>query len=96
MEDLEKRTLEYKSVGEFLAVIKKEFEEREKLVKVAELKKLEYGGRTIEEFVQEFKRAVRECEYKGRLLVEKFKKRINRIIRRKLIEAEQPPTSIEQ
>ena len=49
----------------------------------------------MKEFVQEFKRAVRECEYKGRLLVEKFKKRINRIIRRKLIEAEQPPTSIE-
>ena len=41
MEDLEKRTLEYKSVGEFLAVIKKEFEGGEELVKVVELKKLE-------------------------------------------------------
>jgi len=50
----------------------------------------------MKEFVQEFKRAVRECRYKGRLLVEEFKKRINRVIRRKLIEAEQPPTSIKQ
>ena len=41
LEDLEKRTLEYESVGEFLAVIKKEFEGGEELVKVVELKKLE-------------------------------------------------------
>jgi len=41
--------LEYESVGEFLAAIKKEFEgEEEELVKVAELKKLEQGGRMIE------------------------------------------------
>jgi len=42
LEDLEERTLEYKSVGKFLAAIKKEFGGEEKeLVKVAELKKLE-------------------------------------------------------
>ena len=50
----------------------------------------------IEEFVQEFKRAVRGSEYKGRLLVEEFKRGMNRAIRRKLVEAERPPTSIEQ
>ena len=50
----------------------------------------------IEEFVQEFKRAVRESKYERKLLVEKFKKKISRAIRRKLIEAERPLISIEQ
>ena len=50
LEDLEERTLAYKSVGEFLAAIKKEFERgEEELVKVAELKKLEQGGRMMED-----------------------------------------------
>jgi len=39
---------------------------------------------------------VRGSRYEGRLLVEEFKRRMNKIIRRKLIEAERPPTSIEQ
>jgi len=42
LEDLEEGLLEYKSVGKFLAVIKKEFErENEKSAKVVELKRLE-------------------------------------------------------
>jgi len=97
LEDLEERTLKYGLVGKFLAAIKKEFGgEEENLVKVAELKKLEQGEKTMEEFVQEFKRVVRGSGYKGRPLVEEFKRGINGAIRRKLIEAEQPPTSIEQ
>ena len=55
--------MEYKSIGEFLAAIKKKFRGGKKSVKVAELKKLEQGGRTIKEFVQEFRRALRESEY---------------------------------
>jgi len=50
----------------------------------------------IEEFIQEFKRATRESRYEGRPLVEEFKRRVNRVIKRKLMEAERPPTSIEQ
>lgn len=50
----------------------------------------------MEKFVQEFRRATRESNYKERVLVEKFKKRINEIIRRKLIEVERPLTSIKQ
>ena len=97
LEELEEGELEYESVREFLAAIKKEFRgEKEELVKVAELKRLEQGERIIEEFVQEFRRATRGSRYKGRPLVEKFKRGINRMIRRKLIEAERPPTSIEQ
>jgi len=77
LEDLEGGLLEYETVGEFLADIRKEFGGGDKeSVKVAELKKLDQGGRTIEEFVQEFKRAARDSGYKRRLLVEEFKKGI--------------------
>jgi len=97
LEDLEKGELEYESVGEFLAAIKKEFGGgEEESVKVAELKRAEQRGRMMEEFVQEFRRAARGSGYEGRLLMEEFKRRMNGIIRRKLMEAERPPTSIEQ
>ena len=38
----------------------------------------------------------RRSGYKERLLVEEFKRRMYGTIRRKLIEAERPPSSIEQ
>jgi len=89
MEELKSGEIEYESAEEFLLSLKKEFEEgEEELVKAAELRKLEQGGKTIEEFVQEFKRAARGSGYKGRLLIEEFKRGINRMIRRKLMEAE--------
>ena len=50
----------------------------------------------MEEFAQEFKRAARGSGYEGRPLVEEFKRGINGGIRRKLMEAENPPASIEQ
>ena len=52
LEDLEEEVLEYELVGEFLVAIKKEFGGgEEESVKVAELKKLEQEGKTMEEFV---------------------------------------------
>ena len=96
LEELEAGELEFESVGEFLAEIEKEFGEEEELVKAAELRKLEQEKRTMEEFVQEFKRAARESGYEKRLLVEKFKRVMNRMIRRKLMEAENQPGSIKQ
>jgi len=81
--------LEFETVGEFLAEIKKEFGRgKEELVKVVELRKIEQGSRTMEEFVQEFKKAARGSGYEGRPLVEEFKREINGAIRRKLMEAE--------
>ena len=86
LEDLEKKILEYESVGKFLAAIKKEFRgEEEKLVKVAELKKLEQEEKMIEEFVQEFRRAARRSEYEGCSLIEEFKRGMNATIRKRLI-----------
>ena len=81
LENLEEGVLEYENVGEFLADIRKEFREGGKeSVKVTELKKLEQGRKTIEKFVQEFRRAAKESKYKGRPLVEEFKRDINTTI----------------
>jgi len=66
MEELEVGEVEYGLVEEFLSSLKKEFGGREEeLVKAAELRKLEQGGKTMEEFVQEFKKAIRGSEYEG-------------------------------
>ena len=52
LEDLERELLEYETVGKFLTDIKKKLGgENEESVKVAELKKLEQGSKTIKEFV---------------------------------------------
>ena len=97
MEELESGEMEYETAEEFLTTLKKEFGGgEEESVKAAELRKLEQGGRTMEEFVQEFKRAARGSGYEGRPLVEEFKRGMNGGIRRKLMEAENPPASIEQ
>ena len=97
MEEMELGEVEYKSAEEFLTSLKKEFRGgEEKLIKAVELRRMEQGGRTIEEFVQEFKRAARGSRYEGRPLMEEFKREMNGGIRRKLMEVENPPTSIEQ
>ena len=91
------RELEFETVGEFLAEIKKEFGRgEEELVKAAELRMIEQGGRTMEEFVQEFKRAARRSRYEEQPLVEEFKREMNGVIRRRLMEAENQLGSIEQ
>jgi len=74
IEELEAEEMEYEMAEEFLTVLKKEFGGgEEEAVKAAELRKLEQGGKTMEEFVQEFKRAVRGSGYERRPLVEEFK-----------------------
>jgi len=97
LEDLEIGEVEYESAGEFLAKIKKEFgggdEESQKVV---ELKRIEQESRIMEEFVQDFKRVVRGSGYKERSLIEEFKWGMNGSIRRKLMEVENQPSSIEQ
>ena len=52
LEDLKGGLLEYKTVREFLTDIRKKFREGdEELVRVAELKRLEQEGKTMEKFV---------------------------------------------
>jgi len=52
MEDLESGNLSYTTIREFLSDLKKKFEEDDnKIMKVADLKKIEQRSKIIEEFV---------------------------------------------
>ena len=52
MDELESGEMEYEMVEDFLTSLRKEFGGgEEELVKVAELRKMEQGGKTMEEFV---------------------------------------------
>lgn len=96
MEDLEAREIKYKLAGEFLMEIKKEFGGGdEESVEVAELKKIEQGSWSMEEYMQDFKRIARDSGYEGHPLIEEFKRGMNRAIRRKLMRAESQPGLIE-
>ena len=97
MEELEAGEIEYETVEDFLISLKKKFGgEEEESVKAAELRKLEQGGKMMEEFIQEFKRVARGSEYEGRPLVKEFKRGMNGVIQKKLMEAKNQPSSIEQ
>ena len=94
---MEAEDVQFASARDFLAELKKEFEEgNNELAKVTELKKIEQERKIIGKFVQEFRRTVRESEYEGRKLAKKFKREMNRIIKRKLMEVERLFKSIEQ
>ena len=55
LKDLKSEEVEFGLAREFLLELRREFREGdEKSVKVAELRRIEQGGRIIEEFVQEF------------------------------------------
>ena len=97
VDKFESGEMEFKTVEDFLTSLRKEFGRgEEESVKAAELRKLEQGGKMMEEFVREFKRAARGSGYEGRPLVEEFKRGINGGIQRKLMEMENLPASIEQ
>jgi len=65
-----------------LVDLKKKFNKGDNnIMKVMELKKMEQESKIIKEFVQEFRRTVKESKYKIKLLVEKFKKEINEVVR---------------
>lgn len=89
MEDLEEENLEYEIVGEFLMNLKKEFGgDNDETMKVAELKKIKQENRTMEEFVQKFKGVVRGSSYERKLLIEEFRREMNRTIQQRLMESE--------
>ena len=59
---------------ELLTKIRQEFGGfDEKSRKVDKLRVLEQGGKTVDEYVQEFRKAARGSSYEGRALVEEFK-----------------------
>ena len=97
LDEITKGTSAVNTEEELFTKIQQEFGEfDEKSRKVDELRVLEQGGRTVDEYVQEFKRAARGSGYEGRALVEEFKRGLSGTIRRRLAEAETPPTTITQ
>ena len=89
LEDLKAGILGYEIAREFLAELKKKFGGEEKeTVKVVKLRRLEQGGKMMEEFVQEFRQVTRGSGYKERLLIEEFKREMNRTIHQRLMELE--------
>jgi len=88
---LEVKSLEYATIEGFLADLKKFGGGDDETIKVVKLKRIEQRNRTIEEFMQEFRRAARESKYERRPLIEKFKQDMNRVIQQRLIELEHQP-----
>jgi len=58
------------------------------------LQTIEQEGRICNEYVQEFKKVARGSGYKERPLIREFKRELNRAIKRKLVETEEPLTII--
>ncbi len=99
MRNLKNKSLEFAIVEELILLmnLKKEFDGGDnEIMKVAELKKVEQRSRTMEEFVQKFKRAVKKSKYERRVLIKEFKWGMNKVIRRKLMQVEHFSRSIKQ
>jgi len=95
LDELAKRESEVESAEQLFAKIRDDFGEiSEEERKIEQLRTIEQGGRTCDKYVQEFKKVARGSGYEGRPLIEEFKRELNGAIRRKLAEAEEPPTTI--
>jgi len=95
LDKLAKGESEVESVEQLFTEIRNSFEETSKEErKIEQLRTIEQGKRIYNEYVQEFEKVARGSGYKRRPLIEEFKRGLNRSIRRKLAEAEEPPTTI--
>jgi len=97
LDELAKRESEVDTVEKLFTKIRNDFGETlEEEKKIEQLWTIEQGGRTCNEYVQEFKKVARGSSYAGRSLIEEFKRGLNRAIRKKLAEAEKPLTTIRE
>jgi len=95
LDKLAKGESEVESVEQLFTKIKNDFGETlEEERKIEQLRTIEQGGRTCNKYVQEFKKVTRESGYERRSLIKKFKRGLNRTIRRKLAETEELLTTI--
>ena len=95
LDELAKEESEIESAEQLFTKIRNDFGETlEEKRKIEQLRTIEQGGRTCDEYMQEFKKVARGSGYEGRSLIEEFKQGLNRAIRRKLAEAEELPTTI--
>jgi len=95
LDELAKGVSEVKSVEQLFTKIRNDFgKTSEEERKIEQLRTIEQGERTCNEYVQEFKKVTRGNGYEGKPLIEEFKRGLNGSIRRKLVEAEELPTTI--
>jgi len=95
LDELAKGESEVESVERLFTKIRNDFgETSEEERKIKQLRTIEQGGRTCDEYMQEFKKVARGSGYEGCPLIEEFKRGLNGVIRRKLAEAEEPLTTI--
>jgi len=95
MDKLAKGESEVETVEQLFSKIRNDFRKTsEEERKIEQLRMIEQEGRTCDKYVQEFKKVARGSGYKGRPLIEEFKKGLNGAIRRKLAEAEELPSTI--
>jgi len=95
LDELVKGESEVESVEQLFVKIRNDFGETlEEERKIEQLRMIEQGGRTCNEYIQKFKKVTRGSSYKRKPLIEEFKRGLNGSIRRKLAEAEEPPTTI--
>jgi len=97
LDKLAKGESEVETAEQLFTKIRDDFgETSEEERKIEQLRTIEQGGRTCDKYVQEFKKVARGSGYEGRPLIEEFKRGLNGGIRRKLAEAEEPPTTIRE
>ena len=97
LDELSKRESKAEMAEELFSKIRNKFgKTAEKEKKVEQLRTIEQEERTYNEYVQEFKKIVRESGYEEQPLIEEFKRGLNRGIRRKLAEAESSSSTIEE
>jgi len=95
LDELAKGESEVELVEQLFIEIRNDFGKTlEEEKKIEQLRTIKQGGKTCNEYVQKFKKVARGSGYEGRPLIEKFKRGLNGSIRRKLVEAEELPTTI--
>jgi len=89
LDKLLKEESEVKTVEELFTKMRNEFGKTvEEEQKIEQLRMIKQGERTCNEYIQEFKKVAQKIDYKKWPLIEEFKRRLNGVIRRKLVEAE--------
>ena len=97
LDKLSKGKSEIEIVKELFGKIRNKFgKTAEEERKIEQLRMIEQGGKTCNEYVQEFKKVVRESSYKGQSLIEEFKRGLSGALKRKLAEVENPSHTIEE
>jgi len=95
MNELAKGESEVDTVETLFTKIRNDFGETlEEERKIEQLRTIEQEGRTCDKYVQVFKKVARGSSYEGRPLIEEFKRELSGAIKRKLVEVEEPPTTI--